>query len=127
MEVQDDTALLLGWVRVRVQQSGGDVWRLEQGPRGWVWRMIAWSVVGPSRWLLAVGEVALRRRKVTVVLILVNRRGAMVGGVVGVHMMVVVAVISVVMMVTVVAVMVVSNQTISSIPLPSHGGTAAVA
>lgn len=113
-----------------MQQPGGDVWRLVQGSRGWVWRMVPRPLIGASRWLLAVGEVSLWRREVTVVLVLMGSGGTVVGGVVGavvgVHM-VVMAVVSVVMMVTVVVVMVVSNQTISSIALTPHGRAAPVA
>lgn len=126
MEVQDHTALLLG--RVWVQQSRGDVGRLMQGSRGWVCRVVPGALIGDGspRWLLAVGQVALRGREVAVVLVLMGRGGAMVGAVVGVHM-VVVAVVSMVMMVSIVVVMVVSNQTISSITLTPHWRAAAVA
>lgn len=84
----------------------------------------------PSRRLLAVGEIALWRSWVAIVLILMHSGETVVGGVVGtmvgVHV-VVVAVVSVVMMVTVVAMMVVSNQTIPSIALTPHRRAAAIA
>lgn len=90
---------------------------------------VALVVAGPSRRLLAVGEVALWGCGVAVVLVLMCGGGAVVGGVmgavVGVH--VVVAVVSVVMVVVVVAVMVVSNETVPSIALAPHGRAAAVA
>lgn len=121
MEVQNHAALRLRRVRMgmlvlrmrhRMQQSGRQVWRRVEGPRGRVRGVVARAFFGTRSQspgcLLVVRCVALRRSQVAVVLILVARRQPVVR--VEVMLMVVavgmVGVVMVVMMVVVVVVVV---------------------
>lgn len=86
----------------------------------------------PSGRLLAIGWVALRGSQVTIVLILVAWRRAVMGVQVVVVVMVgvwvvMVVVVAVVMMVVVVCVVVVAGQTVSPATLASHWRAATVA
>lgn len=125
----------------RVQHPGRQVGRLVEGPGGRIWGMVTWALVQPgpqpSGRLLAVGGVALGGL-VTVVLILVAWRRAVVGvqvvvvmvvwvGVVMVVVVVVVVVAVVVVVVVVGVVVVVVGRAVSPAALASYWRASSVA